>query len=107
MRKIVVVYHTLDENGVGCWLLARDADHKTSTSADVSRERKGTEQLYHMVCSGRDGKGRRWQVNDDHECKIQKIFGHDISSGGKYLKKILVDRTRLGNYVRDLYIERE
>lgn len=72
MRKIFVVYHTLDENGVGCWLLARDADHKTSTSADVSRERKGTEQLYHMVCSGRDGKGRRWQVNDDHEFKIQK-----------------------------------
>lgn len=50
-------------------------------------------------------------MNDDHEFKIFKKqmtrFFHDISSGGKYLKKILVDRTRLGNYVRDLYIERE
>lgn len=91
---------------VGYWL-ETPITKPPSPQADVSRERKGTEQLYHMVCSGRDGKGRRWQVNDDHECKIQKIFGHDISSGGKYLKKILVDRTRLGNYVRDLYIERE
>lgn len=55
---------------VGYWL-ETPITKPPSPQADVSRERKGTEQLYH-ICSGRDVKGRRWQVNDDHEFKIQK-----------------------------------
>ena len=48
---------------------------------------------------------------------MTRFFGHDISSGGKYLKKILVElvliptyysnTVGLANYVRDLYFYRE
>lgn len=73
MRKIFVVYHTLDENGVGCWLLARETPiTKPPPPQDKRKKGNRTAVPYGFYCSGRDGKGRRWQVNDDHEFKIQK-----------------------------------
>lgn len=61
MRKIFVVYGTIPWMkmglAVGYWL-ETPITKPPSPQADVSRERKGTEQLYHMVFIVREEMAR-------------------------------------------------